>query len=321
MHKAETRLLLVGGELNEFRRIEALLAAARGSHFDVRWCEHFDAAGDVLQSEEFDALLLDCQRDPEPAFKLLQQLNERGCGAPILAITRTVDCPSAQVALSLGASDFLSLDKLDSYVLQRCIGYAVDKHLTDQKLQQLNLSDPLTGVANRLLFLQKLDQAVKQGAEQQSQFALMIINLDGFTEINNRYGSERGDQLVVRMAQRLSRCVRKSDLIARVGADEFTLILEDCHTREDVQLVAAKVIDVLAEPYPLDGQSIIASCSVGVAVFPEAADHLEGILKAANTAMLSVKAQRGSNFALFAQEAHVDAALRSDLSLAHPART
>ncbi len=313
MLEPEARLLLAGGERSDYRRLENLVAGVRGKQYQLMWCEQLEAAAHEIRQGGYDAILLDCQYRPEAALALLQQATERALPAPIIAITETLDCSIAEQALQRGAIDFLALENLDSYVLQRCIGYAVDKHQVERKLSQLNLYDPLTGVPNRMLFLQNLERTLVYAGQQQTAAALLVINLDGFKRINDSFGSEAGDRLVTTMAQRLSRCVRKSDQVARIGGDEFSLLLEDCHSTDDVALVAKKVIDVLSAPFPVSGQPLVISCSVGIAVYPDAGDGVESLLQAANLALQQAKSQRGSQFQFYSQDTSAAAMQRVNL--------
>lgn len=307
------RLLLVGGDLAEYRHLEAMLVSAGEPCYQLLWCERFDAVDREISDGNYDVVLMDFQLDPEVALEALRRSVDRGVRQPIVALTKTLECPTAQQAISRGALDFLALENLDNYVLRRCIGYAVDKFAVDKKLSQLNLYDPLTGVPNRMLFLQNMERVLEAAATQQISAALLIINVDGFKRINDSFGSDSGDRLIATIAQRLSRCVRKSDSIARIGGDEFTLLLEDCHNAHDVALVARKVIDVLAAPYTVLGQSLMVSCSIGIAMYPDSGDNVEDLIQAANTAMLEAKAQRGSNYSIYSRESGIESLARLNL--------
>lgn len=307
------RLLFVGSDLVEYRRLEELLSSIQNSRYQMLWCERMDTVHHEIIRGNYDVVLLDCQHRPDAALNLLRGVIEKGCSLPIIAITETLDCPTAQHALTMGAIDFLALENLDSYVLQRCIGYAIDKHNVDKKLSELNLYDPLTGVPNRMLFFRNLERAIEAVNQQQISTALLIINMDGFKRINDSYGSEAGDRLVVTAAQRLTRCVRKSDSIARIGGDEFSLLLEDCHSAEDVSMVAKKVIDVLSAPFTLGGQSVVVSCSIGIAIYPECGDSVESLLQSANMAMQVAKTRRGSHFAFYNKDTNAATMARINL--------
>ncbi len=313
MHEPVAQILLLGSELAEYHRLEEMLSSIQEPCYKLLWHEQLDTGHNEMEAGNYDVVLLDCQHQPNNALELLQIAIEHGCRLPIIALTDSVDSVTAQQALNYGAIDFLALENLDAYVLKRCIGYAVDKHEIDKKITQLNLYDPLTGIPNRMLFLQTMERAIAEAKTQQISLALLLINLDGFKKVNNSYGSEAGDRLVATMAQRLTRCVRKSDSVARVGGDEFALVLDDCHGTDDVALVAKKVIDVLSAPFSAEGQSVMVSCSIGIAIYPESGDTVDGLLKRANMAMMEAKAERGSLFHFYNENASADAMLRINL--------
>ena len=313
MQESMARILLLGSNLAEYRRFEAMLSSIQQSSFQLLWCEQLENGKAEIVSGNYDAVLLDCQHQPDTALLLLQETLEQGCLLPIIALTAEVDNTASQQALQYGAADYLSLDNLDDYVFQRCIGYAIDKSQVEKKINQLNLYDPLTGIPNRLLFRQTMERAIELAKTQQISLALLLINLDGFKKVNESYGSEAGDRLVATMAQRLTRRVRKSDGIARVGGDEFTLVLEDCHGNDDVALVAKKVIDVLSAPFTVAGQGLIVSCSIGIAIYPEAGESVDDLLKRANMAMLEAKTQRGSQYNFYNEDTNADAMYRINL--------
>lgn len=294
-----SRILLLSNELGEYRRFADMLSAIEPCSYQLLWCEQLDNSLNEISTGNYEAVLLDCQHHSQTALQILSEAIDQGCTTPIIVLTEQLNSPAANTAMQKGAFDYLASENLDNYVLERCLGHAVEKRQVDKKLSQLNLYDPLTGIPNRMLFRQTLDRAVEQAKLQRSFLALLVINLDGFKKVNESYGSESGDQLVTAMAQRLGRCVRKSDSIARIGGDEFSLILDDCNDPEDVSLVAKKVIDVLCEPFTVSGVPLIMSCSIGIAIYHESGDNVDDMLRSANMALVEAKSQRGSQFCIY----------------------
>ena len=297
------RVLLIGGALADYRRLGRMLSGMEAHNYHLLWCEQYDdnSLGEI-NSGHYDAILLDCQHQPDKAMRLLIQLVEIGCQQPIVSLTDNSASAVAQRAMRNGSTDYLGMDTTDRYVLVRCLGYAIEKNATDKKISQLNLYDPLTGIANRLMFQRNMARAIELAKTQQISLALLLINLDDFKRINQSFGTDAGDRLVTMMAQRLARCVRQSDAVARIGGDEFALVLEDSQTSEDIALVAQKVIDVLSAPCTLNGQAVTVSCSIGVATYPESGDSVDGLIKYANMAMLEAKRQRGSQCCFYHEE-------------------
>jgi diguanylate cyclase (GGDEF)-like protein/PAS domain S-box-containing protein len=156
--------------------------------------------------------------------------------------------------------------------------------------------DALTGLPNRALFLDRLNQAVRQSRREDKKFALMFLDLDGFKKVNDTLGHAAGDVLLQQTAARLTECMRASDTVARLAGDEFTCILWGVRSREDVAMVAAKILERLAQPFDLDGQPAEVRGSIGIAVFPDHAADGAGLLQLADEAMYAVKKAGKNNF-------------------------
>lgn len=158
------------------------------------------------------------------------------------------------------------------------------------RLYYLANHDPLTGLPNRQLFQEKLQQSIKWAASESRMVALLFIDLDGFKLVNDSFGHSVGDQLLKSVAKRLIASLRASDTVARLGGDEFTVILTTVPGQSEVERVAQKMIDTLALPYSFDGQLVQVSASVGIALYPTHYDTTERLLQGADDAMYQAKA-------------------------------
>lgn len=156
--------------------------------------------------------------------------------------------------------------------------------------------DALTGLPNRALFLDRLNQAVRQSRREDKRFALMFLDLDGFKRVNDTLGHAAGDILLQQTAARLTECMRASDTVARLAGDEFTCILWGIRSREDVSMVAAKILDRLGTPFDLDGRMAGVHASIGIAVFPDHASDGAVLMQLADEAMYRVKKAGKNNF-------------------------
>lgn len=150
--------------------------------------------------------------------------------------------------------------------------------------------DLLTGLPNRWLISRLLDQAIARAQRQDRRFALMFVDLDRFKAVNDNLGHRAGDQLLVEVARRLNASVRASDMVGRLAGDEFLVLLEDIHTREEVLAVAEKILQVVQQPVPIDGQLAQVGASIGIALYPEHGRTGEELLRLADAAMYEVKA-------------------------------
>ena len=158
------------------------------------------------------------------------------------------------------------------------------------KLHYLANHDSLTGLPNRQLFQEKLQQSIEWAASGSRMVALLFIDLDGFKQVNDSLGHYVGDQLLKSVAKRLIASLRVSDTVARLGGDEFTVILTTVPGESEVEQVAQKIIDTLALPYSFDGQLAQVSASVGIAIYPIHYDSTERLLQGADEAMYQAKA-------------------------------
>jgi len=165
-----------------------------------------------------------------------------------------------------------------------------EQKLSQQRIEQLAHYDVLTHLPNRSLFYDRLDNAIFLAKRNRHNLALLFIDLDGFKQVNDTLGHHRGDLLLVQVAERLRRCVRESDTLARLGGDEFTVILNDAGGREALAMVAAKVIEMISEPFDLDGQAVNIGASIGIAIYPDDAPSKGTLLIVADKAMYAAKA-------------------------------
>ncbi|GBG15144.1 PAS domain S-box protein [Novimethylophilus kurashikiensis] len=149
--------------------------------------------------------------------------------------------------------------------------------------------DPLTGLPNRRMFHDRLEQELKKSHRSSTRMALMFLDLDHFKEVNDTLGHAMGDVLLKESAERLVHCVRESDTVARLGGDEFTVILSELDDAEAVERVAQNMLRRLSEPYLLGDEMAYVSVSIGVTLYPEDAGDIETLLKNADQAMYAAK--------------------------------
>jgi diguanylate cyclase (GGDEF)-like protein len=168
----------------------------------------------------------------------------------------------------------------------------------EARITELAYNDPLTGLPNRTLFHDRLNQAAKITSRAGQSFALLVLNLDRFKEVNTVLGHHIGDLLLQEVSKRLSLVLtRDSDTFARLGGDEFAVLLSSCDAL-GAMLVVHKILDTLDQPILLEGQEIIATGSIGIAIYPEHGDEINTLLRRADIAMRKAK-KENSSYALF----------------------
>lgn len=188
-----------------------------------------------------------------------------------------------------GAAPYSDKDRELLQFVSTQIATAIERKQAEIRLQHLALHDVLTGLPNRELFRDRLNTALIRAQRQQGRMALLYIDLDEFKEVNDGFGHAIGDLLLRQVANRLTSCVRESDTVARIGGDEFVIVLDEIGAPEDAALVAAKIRAVLASPFELAHHRVPISSSIGIAVHPEDGADSETLKRRADAAMYEDK--------------------------------
>lgn len=175
----------------------------------------------------------------------------------------------------------------------------ISRDITEQAIAEERIwhnahHDLLTGLPNRRLFLDRLEQELKHAKRSSLPLAVLFMDLDGFKEVNDSLGHDAGDRLLSDVAGRLTGCVRRDDTVARLGGDEFTVILTGAKQREDVESLAQTIIDALAMPFDIGQQATSITVSIGIAFYPQDASSPVTLLEAADQAMYKAKKSHAS---------------------------
>ncbi|MGD9386111.1 MAG: diguanylate cyclase [Thioalkalispiraceae bacterium] len=182
----------------------------------------------------------------------------------------------------------------------------------EMRLQQAYLDleyhanhDPLTGLANRRLFNELLIQSIHTAKRDNVSCAMLYIDLDDFKEINDNFGHHEGDQLLRAIANRLMDCVRESDIVARIGGDEFIVILININSYEDIKIMAQKILSCLTRPVEISNQKIEIGASLGITIFPADGTHPDELLKKADIALYKGKHSGRNTFHFYNEPNHL----------------
>ena len=170
---------------------------------------------------------------------------------------------------------------------------------TEEKMFRQANFDPLTGLANRQHFLNRLEQIIALAKRHRRAFGVLFLDLDLFKSINDTLGHRIGDQLLIQVAKRIKRVIRETDIAARLGGDEFTIILGSIKSVKNTELVALKVIEALNAPFNIEGNVLNISASVGISLYPDDATSADELLNFADQAMYSAKQQGKNRFSFF----------------------
>ena len=170
------------------------------------------------------------------------------------------------------------------------------------KMEQLAYVDSLTGLANRLLFRDRLEQVLKSVQRNNTQAALLFLDLDQFKRINDSLGHDVGDALLMKVAEMLRQCVRHQDTVARMGGDEFVILLTDVDGMAGASAVARKILNIMQNPNRLLRHEIIVTPSIGITMAPDDSLNADILLKNADLAMYRAKSMGRNNYQFFTEE-------------------
>ena len=256
----------------------------------------------------YDLILLDLQMPELNGFQVMKGLKEieHGGYLPVLALTAQ---PSFKIAaLEAGARDFIS-KPFDLLEVHKRIHNMLEVRLLYKELaqyskqqQELALHDPLTGLPNRRLLEDRIEHTLQQSARSRGKSAILYLDLDGFKAINDSYGHGYGDEILKMVAARLVGASRKEDTVARIGGDEFVIVLGNLAGKGDAREPAAKLIEVISEPYFINDLTLRLSTSIGIAIYPDDASTVDSLLGAADTALYEAKRAGKNRFCCIPHE-------------------
>lgn len=293
------RILFIDREHGEYLLIADILSQVRNVNYELVWCDQLETAAPQILSNEFDVVLLDFFWGDLSARDLLNSVKVQANKTPIVIMTDEMEIEVDRDVIRTGASDYLIKGQIDHQLLERTLRYAIERKQTEIYLARLAHYDQLTDIPNRILFRDRLEHVIHLANRDKTSFALLFIDLNGFKQVNDNFGHDAGDAIIRICAERLSACMRRSDSVARMGGDEFTLLLSHIDNHTDVAHIAEKIIALLSEPAEINGYEVVVGCSIGVAIYPQAGRDAESLLKNADMAMYKAKQDEGSSFCFF----------------------
>jgi diguanylate cyclase (GGDEF)-like protein/PAS domain S-box-containing protein len=203
----------------------------------------------------------------------------------------------------------------------RMVGVAMDitdRKIAEQRIAHMAHHDALTGLPNRVLLRDRIQQAIAQAHRNGTQLAVLFIDLDRFKTINDSLGHQLGDRLLQSVASRILVCVREGDTVSRVGGDEFVIVIPEVEASPDASAVASKILEVLATSFHLHGNDLHVAASIGISLYPADGGDAETLMRNADTAMYHAKDSGRGNFQFFTQ--HMNVAAQQRLSLENSLR-
>lgn len=176
---------------------------------------------------------------------------------------------------------------------------------SEESLRNMAYRDPLTNLPNRRLLDDRLDMAIAQAHRHGTLIGVILIDLDHFKHVNDSLGHAAGDELLIQLAQRITRCVRENDTVARLGGDEFVVVLSEPESADSVRQTAERIIETIRNPLAINDRDLVQTCSLGISVYPENGVDRDTLLKHADAAMYAIKSNGRDGLCEYAPVAHI----------------
>jgi diguanylate cyclase (GGDEF)-like protein len=292
-------LLLVEDNPADVRLVRLMIEASPVGRFHVVEAATLGAALAVLGSVVVDVVMLDLALPDSTGIGTLTRMLARTQSVPIVVLTATEDEALATRMVQAGAQDYLVKGAIDARLLGRTLRHAMERHALMRDLESARVReshrathDALTGLPNRVLFNDRMTHALAAAQRYEEHVAVGFMDIDGFKDINDRFGHAVGDQVLIPVAHRLSGLVRQHDMVARYGGDEFTLLVERGGGRESAEALLSRFVTTVSAPLRVEGHTIDLSLSLGVAMFPDDGQSTDDLLRTADAAMYRQKAAR-----------------------------
>jgi diguanylate cyclase (GGDEF)-like protein len=297
-------LLLVEDNPGDACLIAEYLHQAYGDEYQIRSVPTMTEALALLQVSAVQVVVADLGLPDALGLDAVRRLSAACPAAPLVVLSGIRNDGLALEAVSRGAQDFLDKSTLDPERLKHAISFAIERQRASKRLAELAHHDQLTGLANRAQFLERLDHAVALAQRNGANFAVMFVDLDKFKPINDSYGHDAGDTILQEVALRLSTAVRACDTVARIGGDEFALILENVAGEQQVSQVVDRIQRALSPAVQVGAQEIRAAASMGVALGVEGCETPDQLLRAADAAMYRAKQTPGTSCEFYVPQAY-----------------
>ena len=267
-----------------------------------------------IHGGQYEIIIADLSLPDARGFDVITRLQAAAPATPIIIISGLADDSLAQQVVALGAQDVLVKGAFTAPLLARALRYARERKRAEQRLMQLAHHDQLTGLANRTTFHERVGQAITRARRRDTRFAVLYLDLDKFKAVNDTMGHDAGDTLLEEVGRRIRRSVRDYDTVARLGGDEFAILVDDLDTIADLNEVTQRLTEAFIEPVVLEARAIRTTCSVGIAMYPDAARTTASLVKCADKALYQAKRNGRDQIAFYDPSLDSDAMMQSALS-------
>lgn len=293
------RVLMLAESDQRRDRLEAALQAHGGDAVTLNVAKDQAEARALMGRKAFDVALVDLPDDPVSALALLEAFRWRTRPVAVLGIDGTPDEERADQFSREGASVVMADDALETPDLLRALNEVARNSDSYGRILDTMLADRLTGLPGRPIFDDRLDRAMAEASRRNELLAIHRIDLDGFADINRTIGIAGGDDVLIKIAQRIDSESRETDTVARLSGDSFAVIQTNLRTADYAKVLARKLLRAVSAQIQVGAHLVEASASAGIAMFPADAVDVEDLLGAAGKALQASKDKDGNTFTFF----------------------
>jgi len=290
------RVLLVEENEAEARDARAMLQQAGQGQIDVTHVTRLSTALRRLGGESFDAILLDGALVDTHGLDTLDLVQAALARLPIVVLSDQQDLALERKAIQRGVQDVVVKKHWTPEQLARSVHHAVERKRAEQNLAYLAQYDPLTALANRALFRDRLIHALAMAKRKKQEVGLVLLGLDQFSTLATTCGANIGDAVLKETADRLKQCMREVDTVARLGGHEFTCLLEGITCRADMEIVAKRVLAAMAKPFVIHEEERSVTVSLGLVVYPLDGQQVDELLQRAHDALAVAQESGGARY-------------------------
>jgi diguanylate cyclase (GGDEF)-like protein len=297
MHK----VLLIEDNPGDARLIREMVMEDPEAPFSLQLAERLSAGLELLSAGDSSLVLLDLSLPDSFGLETFAKVYAHSPAVPIIVLTGNDDQTVALSAVKGGAQDFLVKGRLDRELLMRSMQYSIERKRYQVQLEHQANYDALTGLPNRNLLHDRLRQAV-YAKRNPRPMAVAFIDLDHFKFVNDSLGHGTGDKLLKGMAERLRSVLREGDTVARIGGDEFVVLLHEQGNEEVIFRTMQRIAMEVSQPMMIDGKELFVTCSAGISMYPQDGPDVETLLRNADAAMYRAKDHGRNNFQFYTSE-------------------
>lgn len=294
------KVLLVEDNLIDAKQALNMLAREGAGQIQVTHVERLSTALRRLSGESYDAIMMNSTLVDTHGLDALNLVQAALARLPIIMLSDKSDESTEHAMLQSGVQEVLVKSQWTEDHLARTIRHAVERKRAEQHLSYMAQYDPLTALANRALFQDRATQAIARAKRKKQAVGIILLELDRFKEINRELGRDRGDALLKATGERLQKCMREVDTVARLGGVEFTVLLEGITGQADVEIVVKRIIAVFGKPFEMGGQEVALTASLGISLYPLDHQETDGLLERAKEAMARAKEQGANAYCFYA---------------------